>query len=80
VEDRSRIEPFRDDKSTIDAIETHLPLDQRHSLLDVHSGSAAQLDDRQMIPALDVAHREPEYITAVPAAMRPVRPLRSRLE
>ena len=44
------------------------------------SGRAAQLDDRQMFPALDVAHYKSDLVTAGTTTPRPMRPFRSWFE
>ena len=44
------------------------------------SGSAAKLDDGQMLPAFDVAHREPDLVAIGLAATWAVWPIGSRLQ
>ena len=44
------------------------------------SGCATEVDDRQMLPVLDVADRESKPVATRTAATRSVRPFRSRLQ
>lgn len=46
-------------------LKTHVSArESKDSLLDCRSGGAAQLDDGQMSPALDVAHRQSALLLA----------------